>query len=386
MTAFRDVYERLLATHASKQMKRLMSATALLDFALAAISLFEPIYLFTLHWSLASISAFYFGVYTLTFFLLPIGARYAGKIGFQHSILFSSPFLIAYYLALYAIPKNPVFIAVAIVAFALQKCLYWPGYDSEMAAFGHDGERGREVSNITSLTSFAAILGPSFGGFLVGAFGFSVTFAVIGLMMLFSNIPLFTIPQERARDGLPYLPAIKRVFRKEQRGFVSAMGGFGEEYVAMVIWPIFIFVTLKGFAATGVLISISLLLSTLALLFIGGLSDLQSRHAVVRTGSIFTSFSWFVRPFLLGPLGVLSGDFFYRVSKSLLGVPLAAVVYERAGKGPLLERIAVYEMGIFFGKAMTMLFGIGLALLLPGNYAAFFVLAALLSLLYSRLP
>lgn len=386
MTAFRDVYERFLATHASKQMKSLMSATALLDFALAAIALFEPIYLYTLHWSLASISLFYFGVYALAFFLLPLGARYAGKIGFQHSILFSSPFLIAYYLALYAIPKNQAFVAVAIVAYALQKCLYWPGFDSEMATAGHDGERGREVSNITSLASFAAILGPTFGGILIGALGFSVSFAIIGLMMLLSNIPLLSMPQERARDGLPYLPALRRVFSKEHRRFVVALCGFGDEYVALVIWPIFIFVTLGGFAATGVLVSISLLLSTIALLFIGRLSDLQSRHAVLRTGSLFTSFSWFIRPFLLGSFGVLAGDFFYRVSKSLLSVPLVATVYERAGKGPLLERIALYEMSIFLGKALTMLLGVGLALLLPGNFAVFFIAAALLSLLYSRLP
>lgn len=386
MTAFRDVTERLLATHASKQMKSLMSATALLDFALSAISLFEPIYLYSLGWSLSAICLFYFGVYAAAFILLPIGARYAGRIGFQHAIFFSSPFLIAYYLALYAIPKSPVFIALAILAYALQKSLYWPGFDAEMAAVGTDGERGREVSNLTSLTTFAAILGPTFGGVLLGALGFSWTFAVIGLLMLLSNIPLFSMPQERAHDGLPYWAAIKRVFSKEHRRFLLAMSGFGEEFIALVIWPIFIFVTLGGFAATGVVISISLLLSTLALLFIGRLSDLQSRHAVLRSGSFFTAFSWIVRPFLLGPVGVLAGDFFYRVSKSMLGVPLVAVMYERAGKGPLLERTALYEMSIFVGKGLAMLVGGAIALILPGNFTAFFILAALASLLYSSLP
>lgn len=386
MTAFRDVFERVLATHATKQMRSLMSATALLDFALAAISLFEPIYLYTLHWPLAAICAFYFGVYALGFFLLPIGARYAGNIGFQHAILFSSPFLIAYYLALYAIPKHAVFIAVAIVAYAVQKCLYWPGFDSEMARFGKDGERGREISNLAWLASFAAILGPTFGGVLLGAFGFPTTFALIGLMMLLSNIPLLSMPQERAKDGLDYMAALRRVFAKEQRVFLSSLAGFGEEFIAMVVWPIFIYVSLNGFTATGVLVSISLLLSTMTLLFIGRLSDLQSRHAVVRTGSIFTAVSWIVRPFLVGPFGVLSADFLYRVSRSLLGVPLVAVVYERAGKGPLLERTVQYEMSIFVGKAAMMAVGMLVAWALPGNFTVFFVLAALVSLLYARLP
>jgi hypothetical protein len=154
----------------------------------------------------------------------------------------------------------------------------------------------------------------------------------------------------------------------------------------MVIWPIYIFTALKGFEATGFIVSLSILLSTLALLFIGRLSDLQSRHAVLRTGSIFTSFSWIIRPFLFGASGALAGDLLYRISRTLLSIPMITVIYERAGKGPLLERTSLYEMGVFFGKSMTMLIGAGLALLLPGNFTAFFILAAILSLFYSRLP
>ena len=90
--------------------------------------------------------------------------------------------------------------------------------------------------------------------------------------------------------------------------------------------------------------------------------------------------------FLLGVTGVLIGDFFYRVSRSLLGIPLSSLVYERAGKGPLLERVALYEMGVFLGKASIMLIGTLLTFLLPGNYTVFFILAAVVSLLYSRLP
>lgn len=386
MTAFRDVFERTLALHATKPMKRLMSATALLDFALSAISLFEPIYLHTLGWSLSQICLFYFAVYAAGFFLLPLGVRYAGRIGLQHAILFSTPFLIAYYLALYAIPKNPAFIIVAVFALVLQKILYWPGFDSEMAAFGSDGERGREVSILTSLGTVAAVVGPAFGGFIVGAFGFPIGFALTGLLMLLSNLPLLSMPPERPRESLGYRQSIKSVFARENRRFLTAMGGFGEEFTALIIWPIFIYTVLGDIASTGVLVSVSIFLTALALLFIGRLSDAQSRHAVVRTGSIFTAFSWILRLFLGGAAGVLIGDFFYRVVKALLGVPFVTVIYERAGRGPLLERIAHYEMSIFVGKSLMLLIGAVLAWLLPGNFTVFFLLAAGSSLLYSRLP
>lgn len=386
MTAFRDVFERFLATHASRQVKRLTSATALLNFAVASISLFEPIYLANLGWSLAAICAFYLGVYVLTFFLLPIGARMVGHLGFQHAILYSSPFLIVYYLSLYAIPTHPAFVVLAMVMYAVQKMLYWPAFHAEMARFGHDGERGREVSNLVGLSSFATILGPTFGGVMIATVGFPAAFVAAALMILASNIPLITLPEERTKDGFPYAPAIKRVFEKAHRRTVGSMLGFGEEFIAMVIWPVFIFAVLKGYAATGVVVSISILMTTIAMLSIGRLSDLQSKHAVLRTGAIFTSVSWLVRPLLAGPMGILAGDFFYRASRSLLGIPMMAVVYERVGKGPLMERLVLYEMSVILGKAAMMAVGVAVALLLPGRFEAFFVLAALASLLYARLP
>jgi hypothetical protein len=386
MTAFRDVFERFLATHASRQMRGLMTSTAILDFAVSSVALFEPIYLYGLGWPLASICAYYLSVYALTFFLLPIGARYVGRLGFQHAILFSSPFLIVYFLSLYAIPRHPAFIVLAVSAFAVQKVLYWPAFHAEMSKFGREGERGREVSNLASLSSFAMILGPTFGGVLIGLFGFPIAFIAASILILASNIPLISIPEERTREAVGYVSALKLVFGKEQRGQLVAMAGFGEEFVTQAIWPVFLFVTLGGFAATGVVVSVSILLTTLTVLFIGRLSDLQSRHAVLRTGAIFTAFSWGLRPFLLGPTGVLCGDFFYRASRSLLGIPMMAVIYERVNKGPFFERLVAMEMGIILGKAMMMAIGVVVALIWPGAFLPFFILAALFSLLYARFP
>jgi len=386
MTAFRDVFERLLATRASRQVRGLMSATAILDFAVSSISLFEPIYLYSLGWSLAKICAFYLSIYVAAFFLMPVGARYVGRLGYQHAILFSSPFLIVYFLALYNIPRHPAFIALAVVSFAVQKTLYWPSFHAEMAEFGRDGERGREISNLASLSAFVTILGPTFGGVMIGLYGFHVAFVIASLLIIASNIPLISIPEERARARFDYLPALKRVFAKEQRGELVAMCGFGEEFVLQAVWPIFLFVVLKGFAATGVVVSVSILLTGLTMLFIGGISDRQSRHAVLRTGSFFTAFSWVLKPFLISPIGVLAGDFFYRTSRSLLGIPMMAVLYERVHKGPLLERLIALEMSIMFGKAVMMAVGIVVALVWPGAFLPFFLLATFTSLLYARLP
>ena len=46
----------------------------------------------------------------------------------------------------------------------------------------------------------------------------------------------------------------------------------------------------------------------------------------------------------------------------------------------------VYEMAAVFGKAAFMAVGAGVALLFPGNFTVFFLMAAAASLLYARIP
>jgi len=62
------------------------------------------------------------------------------------------------------------------------------------------------------------------------------------------------------------------------------------------------------------------------------------------------------------------------------------VLYERVHKGPLLERLIALEMSIMFGKAVMMAVGIVVALVWPGAFLPFFLLATFTSLLYARLP
>ncbi len=375
--------ERFIATRSSREVRRLMSSVAILDFAVAAISLFEPIYLYTLGFSLIQILLYYAAIYVLYLFLLPLGGKIANNLGFNHVITLSSPFLIAYYLSLFAIKYHPLFMILAIIVYPVQKILYWPGYHSELSRYGDDGERGREISNISSLSALVSILGPLFGGVMIAAVGFPALFAIAGMLILASNIPLMSLPEKMLHSGFKYGEAFKRLASHERRRDAIAMLGYGEELLALVIWPIFIYVFLKGYVATGALVSASILLSTIAVLYIGRIADLQSRHAVLRTGVIFTAASWIVRLFIRTSLGLLGVSVFYGVSRSMLGIPFLSLVYSRAGRSATMETIIFFEMSLAVGKILTALLGVLLLLISPNPFAALFILAAVCSSLFA---
>jgi hypothetical protein len=131
--------------HLTRQINELYFSVAIMDFAVAAVTLFEPIYLYTLGYSLKVILLFYIEVYVIYFIVLPFGAKFANRFGYEGSIAISTIFLIGYYLSLFAIKFNPLFLVIAPLFFSIQKSFYWTGYHADFARFSRKDERGRQV-------------------------------------------------------------------------------------------------------------------------------------------------------------------------------------------------------------------------------------------------
>lgn len=382
---FKSFYHRYFANGLSRELKELFWSTAILDFAISAVGIFEPIYLYTLGFSLSWIIIFYIAVYALYFLLVPFGGKFARAHGYEHSILFSTPFLILYYLSLFAIPYHPFFIVSAIVALSLQKTLYWPGYHADFARFGRDGSRGKEISNLVVVDSIVMILGPAFGGVVIATVGFKVLFIIVAFLILISNIPLLVTPEKFVPVPFSYKDSMKRLVAPGNRRKLFAYMGFGEEHLAGYLWPIFIFLTIKAYISIGFLISASVLVATILTLYIGRVTDEDSRHEVLKIGAIFTAFTWIMRVLVVSGVGVFMSDSLYRISRRTVGVPLAAIVYEEAKKTSVMNSIIFLQMALVLGKLVVSALALIILFLFPDSWAAIFILGALMTALYTLL-
>jgi MFS family permease len=382
---FHSFYHRYFADGLSRELKELFWSTSILDFAASAVGIFEPIYLFTLGFSISEIILFFIAVYALYFLLVPLGGKFARGYGYEHSILFSTPFLILYYLSLFAIPYNPFFIASAVIALALQKMLYWPGYHADFARFGKDGVRGKEISNFVVLDSVVSILGPVFGGVVIATLGFKVLFVIVSVLILVSNIPLLTTPEKFVPVPFSYKEAMKMMVRPENRRRLFAYMGFGEEHLAGYLWPIFIFLAIKEYVAIGFLISASVLVATVLTLYIGRVTDEESRHGVLKIGVVFTAFTWLMRILAVSGVGVFMADSLYRVSRRTVGVPLAAITYEEAKKTSVMKSVIFLQMALVVGKILVSVLALLALYFFPNSWLAIFILGAAMTLLYALL-
>jgi hypothetical protein len=378
----RHFIEHYLAPHPAQAVKELFISTAILDFAVSAVMIFEPIYLHAQGFSIQQILLFYIAVYVLYFFLLPIGGRICRRHGYEHTILFSSPFLILYYLSFFAISYNRVFVAAAVVALVIQKILYWPGYHSNFATWSEKTERGREISNLSALVAFTSAMAPVIGGLVVAIWGFKMLFVIVAILILVSNIPMLRTPELFMPKPFPYLEAFKRLVKRENFRPLLVFIGYGEELIALVLWPLFIANLIPDLFSLGIVISLSMLANILATLYIGTIVDDGGRLPVLRSGTVFVAGSWLARIMVGNGLGIFLIDSFYRVAKNMVGVPLMAIVYDGARLTGAAEAVVFFEMALSLGKIAAALIAMAIFHFFPGFWTGIFVLACAFSALF----
>jgi len=387
--SFFQNFSHYFARRLTYQIKELYLSVALLDFASSLVIIFEPIYLYTLGFSLKQILIFWITVYVVYFFILPLGGKVARLQGYEHSILYSTPFLILYYLSLFAIPYHPFFLASAALSLALQKMLYWPGYHSDFARFSVDGERGREISTRIVIGLFVSAFGPFFGGLILTIFGFKTLFIFVIVLILASNISLLRTKEIFTPIPFSYTHAYRRLFKKENRRKFLAYLGFGEELIFLVLWPIFIYTIIGNYLSIGSIMAAAILITMFIVLFIGRITDKRNKYSVLRFGTILSSISWLLRMIIQGSLGVFLVDSFYRIARSILGVPLITITYERARRVSVMKSVVFFEMALTVGKLLAAISILILLFFLPSQnglvWDVIFGVAAIMTLLYALL-
>ncbi|MFW0862625.1 MAG: MFS transporter [Candidatus Komeilibacteria bacterium] len=370
------------------EIKELFTATLILNFGLALIFIFEPIYLFRLGYSLQQIMLFWVMVYFFYVLCIPLGAKVAEKFGYEHTMFYGTFFWILLYLGLYLIEAHSIFFYITPLFYAAQKSLYWPAYHANFSKYSADSEEGREIGTLNILTSLTFIIGPVVGGFILHEWGFHVLFIVVASIFLLSNVPMLLTKERFVSDPVDYEYSYKRLFHKNNRKKFFAYLGFGEEILVVVVWPIFISLFVKDMLSIGGLVAVTTFLTMLVTFVIGRLSDKMDKRKILRGGAMFYSLSWFLRMIIQGQWGVFLVDGLSRISKNTVVVPLTAITYENAKNHTVMHQVLVFELSLAIGKLITCILVFGLLSIFTGGLLPFyivFITAGIATWLYTLL-
>ena len=374
-------FKNYFAKDLKREILELYASTTIKYFALSLISIFEPVYLYTLGYSLQWI-IFYFAItYTVVFFAAPFGGKLAVRFGFEHCILYSVPVLIVYYLFLYSIPSLPVLFFIAPFLFAFHKILFWPAYHANFVYYGNKSKRAMEISSIKGLVYLVAIAGPIIGGIILTFFGFKILFIIVCLILFASIIPLFTTLEKFEPGKFGYFKAFRDFLNPKFRRTRFAFMGFAEDVVELTCWPIFIFLILASYASLGIIASGGTIASFLSIFLIGKWADKNDKRKMIRVSTVIYSLTWLIKSFIQTGLGLFLINSLSGISKRGISVPMTAIIYNEGSKRGNLKCIIFREMSIYFGRSL-MAWGLIGVLFFTNSWLVIFSLAAMASLLY----
>lgn len=361
----------------------------IMNLAVASINIFEPIFLFSLfierygaHQSIKAVLLFYFLVYAIYFFIMPLGAKVALRFGYERAIGLGSLATVGFYLSLFTAQNHPWFLVVAVGMYAISKTLYWPAYHSNFARFSADGEQGRQISTMTALLSITQIAGPMLGGLIISWYGFSALFIIVSILVVVSNVPMLITREKFIPAKFSYIDAYRRLFSKENRRKCIAYTGYGEELISDVVWPIFVFIVVKDFLGLGLLAATSVLVTTIVVVYIGRATD-TSERSTLKYGLVVYVLAWLWRLIARSAPTVLLVDVMARISKQAITIPITALTYEHAQDTSVMKTIMLFEMALATGKALATIVCLLILSAFDPGWNMIFIAGALFATLYT---
>jgi MFS family permease len=322
---------------------------AIRAFALSLVGIFVPVYLYQQGYSFTSIFLFY-GLLSLVhaLFALP-AAKISSNLGAKHSMLISMPFLIIFLLLLYSLEDFNWPLPLLSAFAGISTSLFWLSYHIDFAKFSSKKHRGKQIGASTIITSIFSVFGPLAGALILTFTGFKFLFLIVSVLLLGSIIPLFM--SREIHEPAPF--SLKGFFRGQKiRDIVGFVGHGVENKLGFVVWPLFIFIFIFGekYLSLGLVTSLALGVSLISTFIILRFSDI-SRRVVLKIGTVFNSFVWVAKSFVVTPIQVFITDAFYGASQPPMQVPFDALNYDKARKNAIvkiiLEREIYHQTGAF---------------------------------------
>ena len=314
----------------NRELNELFISMAIRTFAISLAGIFLPMYLYQLGYSISSILFFFAFMAFFSLVLLFPALKISYRFGLKHTILFSMPFLIIFFLLIFSLEYyNWPLIILAFFA-GLHGALFWFAYHEDFSKFSNKKNRGSQVGFLIILTSIFAALGPIAGALIITFLGFNVLFIIVSVLLLGSTFPLFLTKEIHVPIQFSFEDIFKYSNFKDK---IAYMGSGIEARLVAIIWPLFIFIFIfnEVYLSLGLFSSITFFSSLVFVFLSRKYSDIH-RRLLLKIGTVSNSIVWFVKSFLVTPIQVFIIGIFYGASKASIDVSFTALNYDKTNK------------------------------------------------------
>ncbi len=344
---------------------------ALYTFSRSMISIFVPLYLYKIGYSISMILLYniLISIFRILFQIQIL--KFVAKLGFKHSLALSIPVYLTHLIMLqYA--KNMIFFHLSWLTFSFYSIIFWFSYHSELSNDIDRNNPSKNIGTIEVLTILFSVLGPIVGGVLLQYLGYNMLLIFVSVFLLISPLPLFfTQDIKIKRVNIDFSKSIKITKNLDKNSKITFLSEGVLFPTVTIIWPLLIFQALnKNYFKYGTLITVVSILSTIVIYKIKNQLDYRKRNLLLSTSSMATSMLWFIRMIgiLSNPIVLVISESFFNISKNLLSLGYFSIFYKNARVFGYIKYILAREVYLHIMKIIFLTISIFMFKTLEKNY------------------
>jgi MFS family permease len=341
------------------ELSEIYASQFLRSLGMSIIGIFVPIYLFKIGYSVQSI----FGLFVMWVAFKPIVilfiAKTIARVGPKHGIALGTIFTIVYLSALLSIQEmNWPIILISFLG-SLAYSMFGISFEVDFSKIKHTEHGGKEIGYLQIFERIGAIAGPIIGGLLATIFDPRYTIAAAIIVLCGSLIPIFMTAEPTATHQHIQLKGFP--FRRHKRDFLSSMAFGVENTVSIVVWPLFIAITIfttKTFAELGLLSAISTAAALVAVIIIGKTIDKRHGGRLLNIGTSINAVIHLLRPFASNVLQVFAINIINEPVTAAYRMPYVKGRYDASDSVPgyRIVYFALCDLSFASGNSLLWLF------------------------------
>lgn len=316
------------------------------------VSIFIPIYLLVLGFSVSDVCVFY-GIRFLTLGLFFLVVIQLGKwIGLKHVMLVRVPLAMLYFYLLSSFDGSYYYGLIALIG-GIEGACYWLPIHGLFARYSGK-EVGKSSGILIAIPKIASIIAPLVGGFVAAFLGFNLLFYVAMFIIALSVVPLFLTAEVKLTPKL----SIKKAFHFYKTHRRISMGNFvhyGGLVIETIIWPIFVYMAVQNTVSIGLIGVVSAIANVFLMFSVGKRSDRDHSWFLAKVGALGFFVVWILRSFIGFGIWNYVWTLLAGFCTVLIGVPLLAKVVSLSSEYGG-EEIAIYKEVILVLARSMMLF------------------------------
>jgi len=356
------------------------------SFAAGLISLFVPVYLYKLGYSIPMVMLYYFFLPIYFVIFAYGGAKLVASLGVKRAMLASIVMEIVLFLGWRGIDYQPMLFYILPPLHALKTMFFAYSFHLNVLDHSDQQHRGRQVSALQFAALAGNLLAPMFGGLVIYYSSFSVLFILGSLILLSSMLPLTGVKAEPAQVNFSKYSLFSNIFKKQMRPLAYSYSGYAiEDWIGYVLWPIFLTVILVKVESIGLISSLTAIISFLLFYLLGHLADRGDRRSLIKITTWLYFLGWIGRMFANSFGSVLVIDSYKKISGQALQVPWSAYSYDLAAKTNHFKFIVEREIIFDLSRVIVIPFVILIFIININPFFWSFLVAAIASLFYMAL-